>query len=126
MTLFFNLENLEKDSLPDSKKFLTLLERFYKKQIPKSKHDKYKSKLPLPGYNFLLNPDPLFRQDGIDNIFKVQYIILAGRRDYTLYKLKGVKSLDLSYYPDLDIDKVKNNPLLKIVGNQIYFKYEEI
>jgi predicted RNA-binding protein associated with RNAse of E/G family len=59
-------------------------------------------------------------------VYKAQYIRLAGRRDYAIYKYYGHKYLDLSYYLDINLDTIKNNPLTKITENKIYFKYEEI
>lgn len=123
MSYYFNLQLLETESKCDPKLMLSMLERhFGKKLIPKNKHDRlvYKN---LAGYSFLLSVVPLFN-DSADDAHKAQYIRLAGRRDYNLYKLYKITYLDLSYFKDIDLDLIKNNPLLDINNNKIYFKYE--
>lgn len=123
MALFFNLELLEAESHCDPKLMLSMLERHSgKRLIPKNKRDtnNYRN---LAGHSFLLDANSLF-QDPSDIAHKTQYIRLAGRRDYSLYKLYKVIYLDLSYYKDIDLNLIKHNPLLKITDNKIYFKYE--
>ena len=126
MTLLFNLNLLETETVCDAKKLVDLLGLYYrKKTIPKN----YRSKRPisnLSGTSFLLNPAPLFNDKSTDVIFKAQYIRLAGRRDYANFKYYGIKYLDLSFFQDIDLDAIKHNPLLTIKQNKIYFKYEEI
>jgi hypothetical protein len=123
MAVFFNLELLEAESKCDPVLMLLILERhFGKKLIPKNKTEKVSYKN-LYGNSFLLNARPLF-DDNTDISYKAQYIRLAGRRDYSLYKFYKVTYLDLSYYKDIDLDLIKHNPLLKIENNKIYFKYE--
>jgi hypothetical protein len=119
MTFFFNLENLEKESCNDTKKFLDILNRVYNKKYFNIKHN-------MRGISFLLNPAPLFSiHKSIDTAYIVQYVKLAGRRDYSLYKHYGIKSLPLSYFPDINMSAIKTNPLLKITNTEIYFLYEE-
>ena len=111
MTLFFSLEKLTKLAAGDSIKFLQLLE----------------SAAPsLRGNSFILNPKPLFNLPNLDTNYLVQYVKLAGRRDYFLYKTLGIITLDTSYFPELNISAIKTNPLLTINNKQINFKYEEI
>jgi len=127
MALFFNLEILEREAAGDPDKFLALLNYHHSGSIPSSSNTKYKpSKYSLKGNSFLLNPKPILCNESHESGFRTQYIRLAGRRDYLLYKLYGVTSLDRSFFPDLDIEKIKNNPLLIIETNLIKFKYEEI
>lgn len=124
MALFFDLNKLEELSCSDANKFLTLLEyHFNKKTIP-SKYDKYKP-VPLHGSCFLLNPIPFFSDKTTDILYKVQYIKLAARRDYNLYRQYKYKALNTSYFPDLNWDAIRSNPLLKITPTEITFKYEE-
>ncbi len=123
MTLFFNLENLEKEAQNDPTRFITLLYRLHYKKLPKNRNSIRPAKLPLVGSSFLLNPGPLFREK-VDSLFILQYIKLAGRRDYTLYKEFKLTSLPLSYYPDINMSAVRPNPLLTLKDNQIFFKYE--
>ncbi len=123
MALFFNLELLESETNCDPKLMLQMLERhFGKKLIPKNHRDtnNYRN---LVGHSFLLDATSLFN-DPTDIAFKAQYIRLAGRRDYNLYKLYKVTYLDLSYFKDLDLNTIALNPLLQIKQNKIYFKYE--
>lgn len=126
MALFFNLQTLETQSLNDANKFMAMLEYHYSKRLP-SKYSKYlPSKIPLNGTSYLLNPLALFNDKSTDILYKLQYIKLAGRRDYSLYKLYKYKALQLSYYPDIIYDTIKHNPLLTITQTEITFKYEEI
>lgn len=123
MALFFNLDILETETNCDPKLMISMLERhFSKKLIPKNYRELISSKN-LSGHSFLLNAQPLF-DSTCDIAYKAQYIRLAGRRDYSLYKLYRVVYLDLSYYKDIDLDALKHNPLLTITDNKIYFKYE--
>jgi len=125
MTLLFNLNILETETLCDSKKLVELLKLHYsKKTIPKN-HRSRKPIKNLLGTSFLLNPASLFKDKSTDVIYKAQYIRLAGRRDYANYKYYGTKYLDLSFFQDIDLDAIKHNPLLTIKENKIYFKFEE-
>jgi hypothetical protein len=123
MALFFNLHNLELDAGSDQKRFMMLLTLHYTKRLPDKPWQK--SRLPLNGFSYMLNPAPIFNNKNIDIAHIIQYIKLAGRRDYALYILNKVITLDLSYFPDLDTSKILANPLLKILNKQIHFKYEE-
>jgi hypothetical protein len=126
MTCFFNLKILELEAGLDSEKFLWLLYYHHTKSIPKNSRVKYKpSRYNLNGTSWLLKPDKLFELN-IDNNYIVQYIKLAARRSYSFYKFYGIKTLDRSLFPDLNLENIKTNPLLKITNNLIYFKYEEI
>lgn len=125
MTFFFNLQVLEQETQRDPQLMVQKLRLFYlKKRIPKNRYST-KPILNLVGNSFLINPDDLFRDTTTDVIYKTQYIQLAGRRDYNAYKFYGISYLDLSFFPDLDLQKIKTNPLLIITENKIYFKYEE-
>ena len=126
MILFFNLSVLEAETLGNPKQMVEKLRLFYtKKQIPKNSYSKVKPIRNLIGNSYLINPDGFFADNITDIIYKSQYIQLAGRRDYSLYKLFNVKYLDLSYFKDIDLDNIKTNPLINITQNKIYFKYEE-
>lgn len=120
MTLFFNLEALEKAGT-NSIELIKLLELHYKKKL-----SLVKPKLKLAGYSFILNPKDLFAaKKGIDPNFIIQYIKLAGRRDYALYKLYKETGLPRSFYPDLNLEAIKTNPLLIITKDKINFLYED-
>lgn len=122
--LFFDVLVLEAQTQCDPTLMVEKLYLHYtKKLIPKSKF----SAKPLPnlvGNSFLVNPKDLFDDKTTDIIYKSQYIQLAGRRDYSLYKYYKQTYMDLSYFQDLDITKISHNPLLTITNNKINFKYE--
>jgi hypothetical protein len=125
MALFFSLKKLEEASCNDSNTFMLMLWYHYTKALPKTeKHRKYTG-IDLKGQSFLLNPLPLFTDKSTDTLFKLQYIKLAGRRDYHLYKQYKYKRLDISFFPDLIYDSIKYNPLLEITPKEIIFKLEE-
>jgi hypothetical protein len=127
MTLFFNFNVLLRDTLGDPEYMVEALRKFYKGiTIPKNKYEKYK---PLPrlraGSSFLLKPELFFKHTGIDSAYRAQYIRLAALRNYGLYKTYQIKSLDLTLYPDIDLNNIKSNPLLIIANKQIKFIHEE-
>ncbi len=125
-TLFFNVKILEENTACNPQYMITALWHWYKKNtIPKRANEKYKPIKNLAGYSYLLHPDRFFKDKTTDIIWKAQVIRLAGRRDYSLYKMYGFKFLDLSYFPDIDINAIESNPLITIKENKIYFKYEE-
>lgn len=126
MTFFFNLETLERETQCDPVQMVELLRlHWLKKPIPKNNRSKFKPLSNLFGNSFLIGASEFFKDKTTDVIFKSQYIQLAGRRDYSAYKFYGTTYLDLSYFADLDLLKIKHNPLLTITENKIYFKYEE-
>lgn len=128
MTLFFDLEILEAETKLDPAYMVIGLEKFWKKQrVPKNIYEAYKPIKKLKaGNSFLLNPAGFFADKNVDWAYRAQYIRLAGRRDYLLYKTYRVKTLNLLLYPDLALDKLSTNPLLKITDTEIHFKHEEI
>ena len=124
MTLFFNLKTLEEASCNDSNEFIIRLWYHYTKKLPKSDRQLKYIKPNLNGNSFLLNPEEFFLDKYTDILFRIQYIKLAARRDYLLYKQYGYKGLQTSFFPDLIYDSIKYNPLLEIKTNEILFKYE--
>jgi len=126
MTLFFNLETLEQQSKNDANTFMAMLWYHYTKRLA-NRHSRYKpSKVSLAGTSFILNCDDLFKDKQTDILYKVQYVKLLARRDYSHYKLYQTKSLQTSFFPDLKYDQIKQNPLLQITQSEIKFKYEEV
>lgn len=124
MTFFFNLDNLEKESCNNSTTFMAILDTIFYKKLPNKRKGIKPVKLNMHGSSFILNLEPLLKLSDIDTIYIVQYIKLCARRDYSMYKMFGVKTLDLSYYPDINLDAIKTNPLLQIKKSEIHFKYE--
>jgi len=128
MTLFFNFNVLLRDTLGDPEYMVEALHKFYKGiTIPKNKYEKYKPLQRLrAGSSFLLKPEPFFKHTGIDSAYRAQYIRLAALRNYGLYKTYQIKSVDLTLYPDIDLNNIKSNPLLIIANKQIKFIHEEV
>lgn len=125
MTFFFNLENLEKESCGNSATFVEILGILYYRKLPSSRKGVRRVKLNMKGNSFILNLKPVLQlKKSIDTAYIVQYVKLCAMRDYSLYKLYGIKSLLLSYYPDINLDAIKHNPLLQITQSEIHFKYE--
>ncbi len=125
MCLFFDLNKLEDQSCNDPTKFLYML-YYYWTKAPLNKENRFvQSKISLAGHSYILNPSDLFYDQQTDELFKVQYIKLAARRDYSLYRQYNYCRLQTSYFPDLKIDSIKSNPLLDIKQTEIIFKYEE-
>lgn len=124
MPLFFNLEELLKFSGGSSVKFMDILRDYYF-TVSNKGHYNNKYSVNIKGTSYLLRPLELIDYN-IYVDYKVQYVKLASLRDYTLYKLFNDKSLNLSYYPEIDAEKLKHNKLLTIKNNKVYFKLEEI
>lgn len=120
MTLFFNVENLAKEANNNHFKIMTIL-----RDLATNRILKYGLKQKLRGHSFLLNPLKLIDDKSTDILYKMQYLRLAALRDYAMYSLYGVSSLPLSYYPDINLDSIRTNPLLIITKTDIHFKYEE-
>lgn len=120
MTLFFNVENLNINSSGDAVRFIALLKAYYNKRLIGSTDT---NKLPLHGTSFLLNPLPILTST-MDPLYVVQYIRLAAKRDYALYRLYGTKSIIRSYFPDINLETIKTNPLLEITDSEILFFFE--
>lgn len=126
MTFFFNLSILEADTQCNPLLMVEKLRLYYlKKRIPKNNSTKIKPIVNLVGNSFLINANDFFNDTTTDVTYKSQYLQLAGRRDYSSYKFYGITYLDLTYFKDIDLQKIKTNPLLTITENKIYFKYED-
>ncbi len=117
MTVFFDLNKLEKLSNGNDLKFISIFYTYvFKRALAKN----------ISGTSFLINPEQLLKNaKKLDTGFVIQYIKLAAHRDYALYKYYNTLSLDLSFFPDINLNVIKYNPLLKISDNKIYFLYEE-
>lgn len=127
MALFFNLQTLESLAKGNDQKLLAMLEHHFNKKVLPSKFDKFS---PAPfntivhGHSFLISPAPFFKDTTTDILFKVQYLKLAAKRDYLLYKQYQYKALQRSFFPDLNYEGIKHNPLLVITSTEVNFKYE--
>lgn len=126
MALLFNQQYLDSISTGSISYIDTL--RYYKSKtlvVPPPGVSRRFNRSRMLGQSFLLNPDELLNDRRTDPSYIVQYIKLAARRDYAMYKLYNITYLDLSYYPDIDRSKISHNPLLSIAGDKLFFKYEE-
>lgn len=103
---------------------MAILDTIFYKKLPNKRKGIKPVKLNMHGSSFILNLEPLLKLSDIDTIYIVQYIKLCAKRDYNMYKMFGVKTLDLSYYPDINLSAIKSNPLLQITKSEIHFKYE--
>jgi hypothetical protein len=120
MLTFFNVSNIELASKGNPTRFLQLFKNHCKRKLPDPT-----IKYALHGTSYILHPEPLFIDNKIDILYKIQYIQLAARRDYGMYRLYKRKDLDLTMYPDLELQAVLSNPLLDITKLSIKFLYEE-
>lgn len=127
MILFFNLNTLEKETKGDPHYMVVALQRWFNKDlVPKNAKQKYKPlSKSLHGSSFLVSPEPFFDDTTTDIIWRVQYLKLAAKRDYTLYKLYGLTWLDRTFVPDLNTQAITANPLITLTNTKLYFKYEE-
>jgi len=127
MILLFNLENLETVTKGDPKLLRLTLKHFYQNAPVKAnyRYTQY-SRNKMYGKSFLRNPEPIIYDNLTDPSYVAQYIRLAARRSYMLFKVYSVTYLDLSSYPDIDTSMLKHNPLLNIANNKIHFKHETI
>lgn len=84
------------------------------------------SGIKFTGTSFLLNPEDLIEKAwlwGYTNT--ANYIGLASLRNTANYIMTGDKTLDIVYSP-IPIDRLKENKLLTIKDDKIYFYYEEL
>lgn len=125
MITFYDLTKLEALACNDHNKFIEIIEHWYSKRIVPKRGSKYNLRnVNISGNSFILNLETLLEDKSTDIVHKVQYLKLAAYRDYTLYKQYRYTGLQRSYYPDLNVDAIKHNPLLKITQSEILFKYE--
>ena len=78
------------------------------------------------GYSFLLNPKPLLSLHSSYDAEVVEYISLASVRNYFDAEYLHNARLSVYYVDSVNLNKLKENRLLKIVGKEILFLYEEI
>lgn len=121
----FNLDVLESKTKGDPEYLVEALRLYTQHKLPK-KRSKY-ARIDLSGgSSYILDPNSLYK-DKIDTVYKAQYIRLAGRRSLLQYKIHKIIYLDLSLFPDLNMQQISRNPLLKVIdGTQLHFKYDYI
>jgi len=118
--MFFDINKLTKQAKGNPAVMLKMLENIYFRKLPKNKRDMRFFPTNIVGDNFIENPEALFKSKA-DPVYKVQYLILASKRDYLLLKTYGVRDLDLSFFPDLNLDALRGNPLVTVTETSIKF-----
>jgi len=105
-----------------------IMEMLINKQIPTNRYDpifKY-SKKSFNGTSFLLHPEVMSL-----NAYKYShrdvavYYALAAIRSMADYLATQQTTLDLLYVP-VDLDLIQENRLLRLDGDIVHFKYEEV
>lgn len=109
--LFFSWEAVSKHCKYNPKALIALFR--------KGKFSLYK------GDSFLLNPDALQNLPDIYDSEIAEYIALAARRNYFDAQYLHNSRLYIGYAYDISLHKLKQNRLLKIVGKDVIFKFEE-
>jgi hypothetical protein len=80
--------------------------------------------LPFPkGDCFVLNIDEVL-QGATDPNHLYLYLELASKRNVFDYAIRGMRYLPLVYVDEHRKVWVEQNPLLEVVGDKVYFKYE--
>jgi hypothetical protein len=79
----------------------------------------------FPGYSFLLNPEPLIHLPDIYLAEIVEYVAIASIRNYFDAKYLHNARLSTLFVPQECLQALTKNRLLRIVGKEIQFKYEE-
>lgn len=125
----YNWKRIIRKTGHSSKEIFNAFKAHYYKgtRLPKNKYDPlYKYYFDdFSGESFIIHPEDLILYS-----FKwkpkeiAQYIGLAAYRSYVDYALFNKKSLEVICSP-LGLEKIKQNRLLKVVDDDIYFYYEE-
>lgn len=79
----------------------------------------------FPGHSFLLNPKPLTVLPNIYLAEVVEYVAIASIRNYFDAKYLHNVRLSTLFVAQECLPALNKNRLLKIVGKEIQFKYEE-
>lgn len=124
--VIFDYVQLQKAAEVTKLPMLSVLSYCKSNRIPKRSNSKLmqvnKQKV-LAGYSFIINPTGLMNSK-VPTEYVEQYITLAAKRSYSLYKMYGYKNLPLSMYPDLNQSAIKFNPLLKCTDTELVFLLE--
>lgn len=95
-------------------------------KIPKNNRSKY---LQVQKHKVMFGPSFLVNEGVLSNNsiqeYLDQYILLAARRSFSMYKLCGYTRLALDMYPDLNKRAIKYNPLLKLTDTELVFLPDE-
>lgn len=79
------------------------------------------------GLSYIINPEALFQKLAAKEISQkqtVEYIYLAGRRNYHHYRILKDKALSTKECSQQELNVAKTNPLLRIEDERIIFELE--
>lgn len=124
----YNWSKVYKEADRRPAKILEILRYITERPIPKNDND-YKvlqlEKIDWDGQSFLVNPKPVYQHRKFFSDKELaEYVALASFRSLAEYKVTKQKTLRVSECP-VTLDSIKENKLLTIVGDKIYFKWEE-
>lgn len=125
----FNWQKIYKEAEGKPSKILDLIEFITLRPgpVPENKYDPYYSYYQKNwlGDSFIINPKPIIEYRSIIGQKELaEYVGIASFRNLAEYKLTGRKTLSLRDSP-IRGESLKNNQLLSIADNNIYFRWEE-
>ena len=126
--LLYNWTKIFETCKGNASEIVVVLKMMVEKQIPNNRFDRiYKySNTDFRGESFLLHPDVLLYntyQYGYKDV--CIYVAMASIRSYAEYKAFGKTTLDILHLPIDPFIFLQNFSLLRVIGDQIHFKYEE-
>ena len=126
--LLYNWNKIFETCKGNVSEMVVVLKMLVEKQIPNNRFDRiYKyTDIDFRGEYFLLHPDVLLYncyQYGYKDV--CIYAALASLRSYAEYKAHGKTTLDVLHLPVDPFIFLQNFSLLRVIGDQIHFKYEE-
>jgi hypothetical protein len=117
----------ESEALPH--KLLDIITYITLKPIPKNHYDAHIKRLSVinwVGHSFLLNPRKVITSRDVYPDEKLaEYVALASFRNYNQYKVTKQTTLSVYECP-VSTESLKENKLLTIQNDQIYFCWEEV
>ena len=110
------------------RKIMDIMDYIVNRPIPKDDYDVETKKMAVidwEGDSYLINPEPVLENRPIFTDKELaEYVGLASFRNLAEYKTTKRKTLPVSDSP-VEIESYKDNKLLSVVDNQVYFKWEE-
>jgi hypothetical protein len=125
--ILYNWARIVRESNGSGFKLLDIVRYITYKPRIKDYHDKnyYYSTVDWRGQSFLIHPERLFKnRKYFSDRHIIQYIGLAGLRNYTEYKVFKKETLDLLACKGKE-DLINNNSLLHLEDENIHFLFEE-
>ncbi len=126
--VIFNYSRLQSEAVRLKTNSIVLLKALlYMSKNTKEEHLRVNARVRgiFEGHNFLLNPKGLIDAPQ-DLAYKLMYLQLTSLRSYTNYKLFKYRHVELDLWPDMELDLVRLNPLVEVIGNHsLVFPLEE-